>query len=107
MTSQSHINTCTKASFKDKENEKRLNKEHAKLRIAATGYIHTSSYMTKLTIILKSKFHRYFGYTYSEKERMLTNQNVKSSKMKSEYINDRPHNQTLGYILSIMAFSCQ
>lgn len=76
MTSQSQINICTKASFKDKKSEKWLNKEHAKLRIAATGYIHTNSYMTKLTIILKCKFHRYFGYIYiySEKEKMLKDQ---------------------------------
>lgn len=53
MTSYRQINICTKASFKDEENEKWLNKEYANLRIAAAGCIYTNSYMIKVTITLK------------------------------------------------------
>jgi hypothetical protein len=41
--------------------EELLNKEHAKLRIGATDYIHTNSYMTIVIIVVKTKLCTHFG----------------------------------------------
>lgn len=65
MTSYRQINICTKASFKDEENEKWLNKEYAKLRIVAAGCIYANSYMIKGTITLKEISQLFWQHIYN------------------------------------------